>query len=83
MSIQLKIPDGVADALRLPSDGQGGQLMLELATSLYRRGILSFGKARELSGVSRYEFGLALGQRGMPRHYGADDLEDDIAYARR
>ena len=83
MSIQLKIPDGVVDALRLPSGGQEGQLMLELAVSLYARGILSFGKARELSGVSRYEFSLALGQRGIPRHYGADDLEDDVAYARR
>lgn len=83
MSIELKIPDGVVDALRLPSGGEEGQLMLELATSLYARGILSFGKARELSGVSRYEFGMALGQRGIPRHYGADDLEDDVAYARR
>ena len=83
MSIQLQIPDGVVDALRLPSGGQESQPMLELAASLYARGILSLAKARELSGVSRYEFGMALGQRGMPRHYGADDLEDDVAYARR
>jgi predicted HTH domain antitoxin len=45
------------------------------------RGILSFGKARELAGLSKYEFGLLLGRRDVPRHYQAEDLQDDIAYA--
>jgi len=57
--------------------------MIELAVALYARGILSFGKARELCGLSKYEFGLLLGHRGIPRHYAADDLRDDVTYARR
>lgn len=83
MSIQLYIPDSIAQALRLPPLEQQQQLTIELAMALYARGILSFGKARELSGLSKYEFGLLLGKRGIPRHYTADDLHSDVTYARR
>lgn len=83
MGIQLDIPDEVAQAIRLPLEEQKEQLLLELALALYARGILSFGKARELAGLSKYEFGILLGKRGIPRHYEADDLQDDLIYARR
>jgi predicted HTH domain antitoxin len=82
MSIQLEIPDSVAQAMRLPIAQRQQQLLLELAISLYAQGILSFGKARELAGLSKYEFGLILGRRAVPRHYGKDELEDDLTYAR-
>ncbi len=42
----------------------------------------SFGKARELTNLSKYEFGLLVGRRDIPRHYGLEELQDDIAYAR-
>ena len=83
MDIQLTIPDSVAQALRLPMAEQEEQLLVELAVALYAQGILSFGKARELTGLSRYEFGLLLGRRSVPRHYSAEELRDDIAYGRR
>jgi predicted HTH domain antitoxin len=83
MSIQLEIPDHVAQAIRLPHEEQKQQLLLELAVALYARGILSFGKARELAGLDKYEFGMLLGKRGIPRHYDAEDLQDDVIYARR
>jgi len=82
MSIQLEIPDQIAQALRLPEAEQKQQLLIELALALYARGILSFGKARELTRLSKYEFGILLGRRDIPRHYQAEDLQDDIAYAR-
>lgn len=82
MSIRLEIPDSVAEAMRLTPADQKEQLMLELAVALYARGILSFGKARELTGLSKYQFGMAIGQRGVPRHYSAEDLRDDTTYAR-
>ncbi len=81
MSIVLEIPDQVAYAIRLPANEQQESLMTELAVALYARGILSFGKARELTPFSRVEFGLLLGRRDIPRHYAKQDLEDDIAYA--
>jgi len=83
MSVQLEIPDSVAQALRLPSIDQEHELLVELAVSLYARGVLSFGKARQLADLSKLEFGLLLGRRNVPRHYEADDLQDDLAYARR
>ena len=83
MSIHLEIPDPIAQALRLPAVDQDQQLLLELAIALYARGILSFGKARELAQLSKYEFGQLLGKRDIPRHYNAEDLADDLNYARR
>ena len=82
MSIHLEIPDHIALAMRLPEAGQEQLLLIELAVALYARGILSFGKARELTGLSKYEFGMLLGKRDIPRHYGAEDAQDDVAYAR-
>lgn len=82
MSMVLEIPDQVVHAIRLPVNEQQQSLMTELAVALYARGILSFGKARELTLLNRIEFGLLLGRRGIPRHYTEQDLEDDIAYAR-
>lgn len=83
MTLQLEIPDEVAQAIRLPAADQPQQLLLELAVALYARRALSFGKARELAKMSKYEFGLLLGRRGIPRHYDMEDLDDDIAYAHR
>ncbi len=83
MSIQLEIPDHIAQAMRLPLAEQKQQLFIELAVALYARSILSFGKARELTGLSKYEFGLLLGRRDVPRHYAVEDLQDDVSYARR
>ena len=80
MTIQLEIPDHIAQAIRLPLAEQEEQLLTELALALYARGILSFGKARELTGHTKYEFGLLLGQRKIPRHYDATDLQDDLTY---
>jgi predicted HTH domain antitoxin len=82
MSIRLEIPDAIAQAIRLPLPDQKQQLLIELAVALYARDILSFGKARELTGLSKYEFGLLLGRRGVTRHYGTEELQDDVTYAR-
>ncbi len=83
MTIHLEIPDTVAEAMRLPGGELQQRLLIELAVSLYAQGILSFGKARQLCGMSKFEFGLLLGKRGVPRHYSQEDLRDDLTYAGR
>jgi predicted HTH domain antitoxin len=83
MSIHLSIPDSVAQALRLPQGEQQQRLASELAVTLYAQGILPFGKARELAGMTKYEFGILLGKRQVVRHYTDEDLQDDVAYAHR
>ncbi|GAB4524108.1 MAG: UPF0175 family protein [Anaerolineae bacterium] len=83
MSIQLQIPDSVVQAIRLPEKRIAQELLVELAVALYAQELLTFGKARELAGLGKYEFGRLLGERGVARHYGQDELNDDLAYARR
>ncbi|MFP9062383.1 UPF0175 family protein [Natrialbaceae archaeon A-chndr2] len=76
----IDIPEEVYDALRVPEGERDGVMRTELAVSLYARGALSFGKARELAGYSKSDFSAVLGERGIERHYTADELEEDLAY---
>ena len=82
MSLRLDIPDDVANALRLRPAEAESEMRKELALALYARGALSFGKARTLAGLSTWEFDELLGERGVVRPYGKDDLEIDLSYAR-
>ncbi|MDG6996873.1 MAG: UPF0175 family protein [Nitrososphaerota archaeon] len=82
MEAKLIIPDSVLQAIRLPEKRIQSELLKELAISLYDQGILSFGKARELAQLGKYEFGKLLGEREVSRHYGEEDLDDDMIYAR-
>lgn len=82
MSVQLQIPDAVAQAIRLPEERMVRELLVELAIALYAQELLSFGKAREMVGMEKYEFGRLLGERGISRHYGREELEEDLIYAR-
>ena len=81
MTIHLDIPESVADSLRLRSPEVEARLRMELAVALYAQEILSFGKASELAGVSRYTFGEWTGRRGISRHYGEAELLQDLEYA--
>ena len=81
MSITLQVPDSVARSLRLPESEVEARLRYELALSLYSQGILSFEKA-ELAEVSRYRFGELVTARDIARHYGVEELAEDLAYGR-
>jgi len=81
MGLQITIPDSIIQAIRLPEDRISQELLIELSISIYRQGLLSFGKARELAKMGKFEFAQLLGKRGFQRHYGRDELEDDLSYA--
>ena len=83
MSIRLEIPDSIAQAIHLPEQRIPQELLVELALALYAQNLLSFGKARQLTHLGKYEFGQLLGARGIMRHYTREELEDDLAYAGR
>lgn len=82
MSLTLEIPDEVLAQLPVPASERGEFLLLEAACALYARDVLSLGKAAELAGMTKFDFGSEVGRRGIPRHYTAEDLEADLAYAR-
>jgi predicted HTH domain antitoxin len=79
--LMLEVPPEVVDAVRLPPEEMETELLKELALGLYRRGILSLGKARILAHMTRGEFERLLGERRVPRHYSGADLEEDLAQA--
>ncbi|THE65430.1 UPF0175 family protein [Salinadaptatus halalkaliphilus] len=79
----IDVPSDVYDALNVPEDEREDVLRRELAVALYREGILSVGKARELSGLSRPDFHRLLGDREVDRHYTLEELEEDRAFTRR
>lgn len=76
--VVLEIPDELADALRVPPEEKPARLRRELAIRLYQKGMLSFGKARELAEMSKWEFHTLLGEEGIVRHYDVEELEEDL-----
>ena len=81
MNITVMIPESIAKSLRVPEAEAEQRVREELAAALYARGLLSFGKASELAGISRFAFADVVAQRGISRHYGQDELNEDTAYA--
>lgn len=80
-SLTLEVPQEVVEAMRLPQAEIEAELRKELAVILYKRGVLSLGKARLLAQLTRRDFIELLGQRDVPRHFTEDDLNADLAYA--
>jgi predicted HTH domain antitoxin len=58
------------------------EVKLELAVTLYSQGRLSIGKARELAGMSLWEFRQVLAARDISPHYDVADLDEDMATLR-
>lgn len=83
MRVTLEIPDEIARQLpALPAE-RDARLLLELAVALYAKGTLALAQGAALAGLSRLDFGREVGERGIPRHYGAEDLAEDVVYAGR
>ncbi len=80
MELSLKIPKEVYLSIKIPKDDIESILLLELAITLYQRQILSFGKARELAKMTKWNFHDELGKRKINRHYNLETLEEDLQY---
>lgn len=74
----LEISQDILDSARLTLD----DLKVEIAISLYTQGRLSVGKARELAGMSLWEFRQLLASRRISPHYNVDDFEEDLTTLR-
>ena len=75
----LTLPEDVREALRLPESEQEMRLGQELAVRLYAKGLLPLGKARELAGLSTWDFLALLAREGVCRQYDLEELEVDLA----
>jgi len=81
MALHFDIPESITGSLRLPESEMEPRIRAELAFALYSQGILGFGKASELAGISRHAFAGLAGQRGIQRHYTEVELAQDMEYA--
>ena len=75
----LEIPEEILHITRMTPD----ELRVELALHLFEIGKLSFGKARELAGMTVWEFQYLLGSRGIPVHYDVEEYEEDLETLKR
>jgi predicted HTH domain antitoxin len=71
--VTLTLPDTIENFRLTPQE-----IRLELACSLYARGVIGRVGATELAGVDFFAFQRALGERGIPT-VTAQMLEDDLA----
>ena len=58
------------------------RVALELAILYYRQGLISSGKASELSGLTRLEFEKQLTEQRIERPESLEHLRQDLEWAR-
>jgi predicted HTH domain antitoxin len=81
MNVVLQIPESIISAIKIPEKDIEQELKNILAINLYSKGYLSFGKARQLTGLSKYNFGVLLTSKNIPRNYTEEELNQDLIYA--
>ncbi len=70
----IEIPQDILTSSRLTMD----ELKQEMAVLLYQQGRLSVGKARELAGMSLWQFRQLLASRLIPVHLDEQDVLDEL-----
>jgi len=78
MKITVDLPEDVVRILNVPKNKLSSELKVQLALYLYEKGKLSFGKARQLSGLSVWEFMERLSDNQIPLKYDVDDFKEDL-----
>ena len=78
MKIIMEIPEDVIRILNIPKDELSSELRVQIALYLYEKGELSFGKARQLSGLSVWEFMERLKDNQIPLKYDVKDFKKDL-----
>lgn len=76
--VSIEVPEDILRATKIPPNEASERLRQELAVRLYDQGLLSFGKARQLAGATKWEFHRLLGSMGIARQYDIEDLETDL-----
>jgi len=74
----LNIQKDIIQAVKVPFSEAPRRLKRELAIRLYEKGLTTFGKARELSEMTRWAFHDLLGEEGILRRYDVEELEEDL-----
>ncbi len=73
-TVAIDIPREILHAARISP----AEVRRELAVALYAQGRLSLGKARELAGMTYWQFQQLLASREIPPHYDLEDYQQDL-----
>ncbi len=73
-TVSIEIPREIIRSTRMTPQ----ELKQDLAILLFQQGKLSFGKAREMTGMTAWVFQQLLGSRGIPIHYDVGEYEEDL-----
>ncbi len=79
MEIAVKIPEKISEYIKKPYDRFINET---LVVEFYREGLLSLRQAAEILGIGLNEMFDVLIKRKTYINYGAEELEEDISYAR-
>jgi predicted HTH domain antitoxin len=82
MNVELSVADELAEALRAEGRSVEAQIRVVLAIACYERGLISVGKAAEVSGLTRGEFETELSRRKVVQPYALEDVEADVKWAK-
>ena len=78
VDIRLHLPKEIAKAVATKDTQLEKILWEKIVLELYREETVSFGKACELLGISKWEFADLLKQKNFTLAYDKDDLEQDL-----
>lgn len=70
----MTIPDEVLYAARMSES----ELRQEIAVLLYEKDKITLAQASRMAAIDRLELQHLLASRGIPVHYGVQDLEEDL-----
>lgn len=73
--VSIEVPREILQVTRMTPE----ELRRELAIYLFQQGKLSFGKAREMVGMTVWAFQQLLASREIPVHYDIAEYQEDIA----
>jgi predicted HTH domain antitoxin len=76
--LSIQVSPALQQAVRLPPEEVLVRLERELALRRYAKGLLTFGQARRLAGMARWDFRDLLGEEGILRRYDVEELEEDL-----
>ncbi|MBI4615441.1 MAG: UPF0175 family protein [Planctomycetes bacterium] len=80
-TVRIELPSEAVEGLRLPRQEIENRLRLELALHLYGEELASAAVSCRLAGIDRDEFWTHLAARRIPRHYGPEELSEDVVFA--
>jgi len=78
MQLAIEFSEDLLQAIKLPPEEIPVRLKRELSICLYAKGLLSFAKARQLAGMTRWAFHDLLGEEGISRRYDVNEFEEDL-----